>query len=321
MNALTNAAAQTAGEENDDTIDHGADEQAQIEERARRIGWVPKDEFKGDPAKWTSAADFLEWGERLLPVVQDRNRKLNDQIDGLARINREVLARVETLGGELKESRTTFQEFRERTAGIEQRAYERAREELRQEMRQAVKDADPAAFDAAETKLQQLEKTAPKPVTAARGVAREDDDAGDGARGERREGRRQDTRTESPPQVSATAKEWIEANPWFKSDPDAGAEAVALHGANLARNMSEDESLKRVRASMERLRPDLFENDRRRAPGAVTSPSGGGPRRRASNGRGFDDLPAEAKAAYERFHRQDPKFTKEMYLADYAWDA
>lgn len=51
------------------------------EERARRFGWVPKDEFRGPPGKWRSAADFLEINEQSAPVLKERMRKMEQDAE------------------------------------------------------------------------------------------------------------------------------------------------------------------------------------------------------------------------------------------------
>lgn len=308
MNALTAAADGTASDEHvsgeTQTSGTGADD---TEARARRIGWVPKEEFRGDPDKWRPAGEFLEWGDKLLPVIQERNRKLDDR---LARMERDSKTREERLIGELRESREAFQRFRELNEGVAKRSYDRARADILAEREAAVAAADPAAFRKADEALAELDKSAPKPAEARRDG---DDDRG----GERRE--ESQSRREQPPEVSDAVKNWVAENTWFTADKSAGAKATALFGTNIAMGMSEEDALADVRQSIERLRPDLFENPRREAPASVRTPSGGKPPRRG-NGRSFDDLPKEAKDAYTMFHKQDPKFTKEAYLADYAWD-
>lgn len=311
MNALTGA-ANTAVD--DDT----RDDAAKIEERARRIGWVPKDEFRGDPAKWAPADEFLERGERTLPILLERNRKIDDRLGKAEKDNKTLRDQLADMNGTLKEARDTFVEFRERTANVEQRAYQRARDELVAERDAAVAAADPAAFKAADTALTELDKTAPKPVATPRKAAKadgeEDDDAG------RREQRKEPEKRTEAPEISETTKTWLDENPWFKTDKKAGAKAVALHGANLVAGMSEEESLEDVRVTIEATRPDLFENPRREAAPSVRTPTGGTGRKERGRGRTFDDLPQEAKDAYTRFAKQDKKFTKDDYLRDYIWD-
>lgn len=287
---------------------------AAIEERARRIGWSPKDEFRGDPEKWMPAKEYVDRGEQILPIMVERNRRLDDRLSKSERNEKALRDQVTEISGKLDEAVTTFREFRTATSNVEQRAYDRAKAELEAEQRQAVIDADPAKYDKAKQQLDDLEKTAPKPPPTEQ--RREPDRREE----ERREPERRVEARNDQVEISETAKIWVEGNPWFLSDKKAGRLATVLHGTNLADGMSEADSLADVRTQMETVRPDLFENPRRRAPASVESPSGNPPRRRANGGRTFDDLPADAKSAYQRFHKQDPKFTKEDYLRDYMWE-
>jgi F0F1-type ATP synthase membrane subunit b/b' len=181
MNALTNA-AHGAVDDDDKTNDRDGvtrDDGAKIEERARRIGWVPKDEFRGDPEKWAPADEFLERGERTLPILLERNRKIDDKLGKAEKDNKTLREQIEAMNGTLKEARDTFVEFRERTANVEQRAYQRARAELLAERDAAVAAADPAAFKAADAALTELDKTAPKPVAKPAAADKRREDEGD----------------------------------------------------------------------------------------------------------------------------------------------
>jgi hypothetical protein len=98
----------------DDTNDTApADQGGQdAEDKALRMGWVPKDQFKGDPEKWTDAETFIKRGEEFLPFLKANNRKLETANNKLAK-------EVETLKATMQE----FGEFHSKTA---KREYERA---------------------------------------------------------------------------------------------------------------------------------------------------------------------------------------------------
>lgn len=64
--------------ENIDNNDNGG-EQDQLEERAFKMGWVPKEDFKGNPDMWRPAADFVERGETMIPFLNRRIRGLEKQ--------------------------------------------------------------------------------------------------------------------------------------------------------------------------------------------------------------------------------------------------
>lgn len=53
---------------------------SESEEKARAQGWVPKDDYKGDPAKWRDADAFLEVGSKINAVQKERNEKLTSEV-------------------------------------------------------------------------------------------------------------------------------------------------------------------------------------------------------------------------------------------------
>jgi hypothetical protein len=55
---------------------------SEIEEKAKEHGWVPQEEWKGDSEAWRPAEEFLERGEKILPIVKKR---LKDEIEAVKR--------------------------------------------------------------------------------------------------------------------------------------------------------------------------------------------------------------------------------------------
>lgn len=55
-------------------------EAPEVEVKAKSMGWVPKDEFKGDPDKWRDAGEFVSRGENFLGILRDDNRKLRAEV-------------------------------------------------------------------------------------------------------------------------------------------------------------------------------------------------------------------------------------------------
>ena len=47
-----------------------------LEQRARAMGWKPLAEYRGDPRRWTDAAEFIRKGEEELPVLRDQSRRI-----------------------------------------------------------------------------------------------------------------------------------------------------------------------------------------------------------------------------------------------------
>jgi hypothetical protein len=66
--------------------DQRAAQQAiEIEGRAKMQGWVPKDEFKGDPTKWINADEFVKRADHMMPILKSVNKKLEGQVVDLNR--------------------------------------------------------------------------------------------------------------------------------------------------------------------------------------------------------------------------------------------
>lgn len=106
------------------------------EAEARKMGWVPKDEFKGDPDKHIDADTFYERSQTMMPILKAANKKLLERMDRMDR--------------EMKKASEFFSQ-------AETRAYERARTEIRAEMERAVEDGDLDAHRKAADKLDKLE--------------------------------------------------------------------------------------------------------------------------------------------------------------------
>lgn len=68
------------------------EQRSEIEERARAQGWVPKEEWEGDPAAWRPAAVFVDRGELLGKIKSQSSemRELKGMVNYLAEQNRKL---------------------------------------------------------------------------------------------------------------------------------------------------------------------------------------------------------------------------------------
>lgn len=279
--------------ENADTNSH---EVPDIEARARAQGWRPKEEFKGDVSKWKDAQTYVEVGEQFMPVAIERNRALEDKFG-------RTEAELRAVRAELSEMKQTFNDYREFASNGEKRAYERAKQELLARRDVAVQHADTETFKQVEGELAELAKTIP----TARVETTKPNGAGNGV--------------QAP---DPTITRWVEENTWFTSDKELNAFA-RNHDAYLLEakpGMSVSERLAAVKAKTKGEFPEKFDNPLRDAPSTVAASNGGTPRK--TNKRSYDNLPPEAKKACDKYVKQfagDKKpFTREEYVATYAWD-
>lgn len=270
-----------------------------LETRARNMGWRPREDWRGDPARWTDAAEFVDRGERLLPLVNERNRALDKTVTDL---RGQVAKQNETL------------EFLVKTArNAETIGYKRAMRELQERREAAVDAGDKTAFARVEEEIKEL---GPAPVVEAP----KPDGGGNGA---------------AAPDPVVVA--WAKRNPWFHSDPMANAAAIVALDQVQKRDpsLSLEEALVEVEQTIQGDFPRLF---RRVEPGSDDPPPAPAPRRStapmvaspstaARSGtpkpRSFDAMPADVKAQYDRSVRmlegKGEKLTKEEF-AGYYWD-
>lgn len=95
-----------------------------VQEQALSQGWVPKDEYKGDPEKWVEAAEFLRRGE-LFAKIEHQNR-------------------------ELKDVKRALHEIGKMHAQVKEIEYKRALDTLRAQKKVALEEGDADAVIAAE---------------------------------------------------------------------------------------------------------------------------------------------------------------------------
>lgn len=118
--------------------------QRDFEAEARDWGWVPKDDFKGDPEKWKPAQQFVEDGETVLPIVRSQNKRLKEEIDTIKQSYESRFEKMERMNA--------------KTLERQKAQYEQQISDIKTQQRAAVADGDQEAFDALEKKRETLEK-------------------------------------------------------------------------------------------------------------------------------------------------------------------
>jgi hypothetical protein len=123
----------------DDKDDGASTAAAAVEAEATKMGWTPKDQFKGDPAKWRPADEFVERGKNMLPIVQAKVKRQEAQIEELSR---------------------TVKDFTEHMTKTDQRAYDRALATLKEQRKEAIVAGDGDAFEKVDEAITDLKKEA-----------------------------------------------------------------------------------------------------------------------------------------------------------------
>lgn len=260
---------------------------SEVESKARKMGWVPQEDFKGDPERWVDADKFLERGENVLPILRERLDKAYDKITSM-----------ETEVREVKKAAANIAEYNSK---VEKVAYERATKEyeaqlksIKSEMKKAVKDGDEDTYTELESKLDSLEPPE-KPEEPTK-----------------------------EPEIPDWLEGWVDDNQWFKTDPELQMIARAYdENAKWEPDLKGKARADAVAKKIKELYPQKFTNPKRETPSVVDA-GGDGEEPPDPKKKTFNDLPAEAKAAYKElkadFKRMNKEFTKEQYLANYEWE-
>ncbi len=247
-----------------------ADEQTQtpeVETKARNLGWVPKEEFRGDESRWVDAEEFVTRGEQMMPLLRKNNERLQNDLS--------------TLSGKFEETNKLLQASQEAIAELKKfhtedtaRQVEKARKELRKQLIEARKEDDVELQVEIEEQLDEIRQVQatpppkPTPAPTAAPVA-------------------------GAPQVDPEFVAWQRDNDWWLKDRRRTALTVAE--AEELRADPKNAGLK-GRAFYEEAakRADAVLNPRSTTSKVETgtpSTSGGG----GSKKRSYADLPADAK--------------------------
>lgn len=246
----------------------------EVIDKAISMGWKPLDEFKGNVERWVDADEYVERGERVLPIVTATNRRL--QQDLLTAKNK-----IDTLESKLDNASITLEKLEKHWSEANKRALENAKAQLREELRDARDSGDTAAEDTILGKLEEIRDT----ERSAAKAEKEKKDA---------------PATNQSPPVDESTKEWIARNDdWFGKDMkktkafnrlaedlrDEGVTAVGREFYDiLDREYAERYGEREIEEAEEPERP-------------VSKVEGVSPQPRGRKSKSFASLPAEAKQA------------------------
>lgn len=135
-----------------------------VEVEALALGWLPKEQFKGDPTRWTDAETFVERGHTLMPIL----RKNNEQLVGkLSKAERDAAAAIATA----QELKTSMEKILEFQASEVKRQVEERLATLKAARKQARRDGDDDKVDELDDAIEAVKEekvTPPTPAPAAK---------------------------------------------------------------------------------------------------------------------------------------------------------
>jgi hypothetical protein len=288
----------------DNTPDEPDEENALIEAEARRMGWRPLSEFRGEPGTFVTAQEFIDRGRNFVPFLR---KNLEDARNNVTALKGEVTG----LRTELGEVKQLAQDFRDAAMKAEERGYQRALVELEAKRREAVEQGNVQEFNETEAEIARL--NADRAPPKANGEAPPPP-----------------PNPKVPPAPDPAIARFVAENPWFSKDETLNAVMQAEHVA-LKQSRPEltlEQNLRLAKAAVARRFPGKIPGEagdpppapRRRA-AAVLDPSGAsGPTSRRSVGIDSIEDQGEREEARRQFNRQKRMidgFTEEQYMRIY----
>lgn len=269
-----------------------------IEQQAQELGWVPQERFRGDPEKWVDAATFVERGETVMPILKANNARLKADLDA----TRSEVASVKASLAEAVEAMTAFKEY---ASDASKRAYEQAVKDLKAQKLVALENGDHAAVMQADDALADLRETAPKALEKATALTMKE------------------TKVPTPQGGldPADYNAWKEDNDWVETDKEKTAYAASIGAYVKSMNPS-----LQGRAFLDKIAEEVAERFGKSTP---VNRVEGGSRTTSRGGKSFDALPADAKAACDRFGSKMVGVNKAFktqaewrahYVQNYAWE-
>lgn len=259
-----------------------------VESKARSQGWVPREEFRGDPEKWRPADEFVRRGEELLPVALERSRAAE--------------RKAQELEQQLRARDEQFTRLERVTAVALQRQREDLEARYQAAQRAAVEVGDVQRYDQLDRDRRQA-------------VQQYDEQIQEQAQPQRQPNQPQPL----PPQVEAVVESWKSANEWFNRDPLLNHYATAFHGDLLRSKpgLSLADNLAETAREVRRRFPEKFGSPSQQFAPMV---EGGGGRMPASRsaGKGVSHLSSEERRAGEKFVKEGlfkslDEYAKELF--------
>ncbi|MBY0409013.1 MAG: hypothetical protein K2Q97_02540, partial [Burkholderiaceae bacterium] len=265
---------------------------------ATRKGWVPRDQYKGDPGKWVDADTFLERGEKFASNLQRENAELRKRIASFEGTQKAFTAYMDGV-------------IKNKDAALTQ-----AIAALRIERSAAIREGDDAGAIELEDKIDQLKEEKVKMAKLPEELESEQEPK------------------ETPSTTAGQdpiVEEWIDdGNTWFREDPQLRKYAVQI-GQNMIKageTLKGRRFLDKVADFMRQEFPRRFRKFDEAAAGGTsagkTAPMNpvenntarGGPSTPGASGKTERDLPAEDLALMKQFVKEGWT-TKEKFLAGY----
>jgi hypothetical protein len=261
----------------------------EVVKEAESQGWVPKERFRGNESDWVDADTFVKRGREILPILRKNNENLV----------KDLQATKEQLK-EFREAAEEFKKFQKEAYERKASEYEDRIREIKESRAQAISDGDGQKVNALDDALDQAKedlKEAKQAVIEADTVK---------------------TPEPAPQAMEPELQSWLDSNSWFGQDKRMTGIANGI-GDSLRLEFP----MLKGKAFLDKLDEVLAEEfpnkfGEKKSPASRVESGSGRQGRGGSNAQSYDNLPADAKAACDKFVKQK-LMTKEEYVQSYDW--
>lgn len=259
-----------------------------VEKEARVFGWVPKEEFRGSEDDWVDADTFVKRGKEINPILRKNNelllKKLEDKAKEIDSIKRDV---------------EDFKKFQKESFEKKKVELETQIVELKSQKRAAIAEGNGDLVVDLDDRIDEL-KEAQREAKA--------------------ESKAQPPKTEpTSVEIDPEITSWLDRNKWFGQDTELTEMSNAL-GASVRKqfpHLTGREFLDKIDEKLAEHFPEKFLGKK---PKVNTVDSSGSTRSSGSSGKkSYDNLPADAKAACDRFIKNGWIKSKQEYVDSYDW--
>jgi molecular chaperone GrpE (heat shock protein) len=260
-----------------------------VEKEARLFGWVPKEEFRGSEDDWVDAEAFVKRGKEINPILRKNNELLMKKLDDKAKEIDDIKASVEE-----------FKKFQKEAFERKQVEYEAEIKELKSQKKAAIAEGNGDLVVDIDDRIDEIKEAQKE----AKAESKEPPPA----------------QTSSVTPTDPELASWLERNTWFGQDTEMTDVSNGL-GASVRKqfpHLSGRAFLDKLDERIAQYFPDKTPLGRKQKGSAVDS--SGSVRAGGTGKKTYDSLPAEAKAACDKFVKQGLFKSKQEYVDLYDWE-
>jgi chromosome segregation ATPase len=262
----------------------------EFESEARVMGWVEKEEFRGNEDDWVDAEAFVKRGREINPILRKNNERLLNELN-------KTKADLE----EVKKAAKEFNEFQKEQFELKIQKYEDKIDALKQAKKDALKEDDHDLVVEIDEQLADT-KDALKEAKATKVEEKKDPDP-------------------APQALDPELQEWIDRNDWFGKDAEMSARTNTIGALLAQRNpgLHGKKFLDKLDEALKEEFPNKFGKSNRERPNPVEGSTPGGSSTKGKK-HTYENLPPVAKEACDRFVKTGMVKDVNDYLKNYEWD-